>query len=413
MKGFVYSLFAIAVMGVLAVTMVLPMTIDADMDRRPGVSVDELYYFVEAIRADMGRAVEISGRRAMVAVGNTVVNSGAYLDRSAGPAIAGAFYNGSFNSSQLELLQDSALDDWVDKMEDQAAAEGYDSNLTVAASTVNVTEDGPFGLRFAFRYDLSVYDPVIDTGFNRTDRRFTAPITTTDMEDPLLFIETAGQRSRTIRRCSVDPADQRLTGTMSDYNRTYAGEQRDWVGGVAHLRPGSVSGLDAEDVAVLEDHCVFPETELDDLAGVVSAATDTCDYAGDLRGLVAGAGNISRITDGRRTVLDGTAVWQLGIPAMIRTGCFVPDPEGPGYLDRLEGVNGPSSGIASLLDVPALPPEVQRSNATAVDHGFFGVTTGLGPAQRIKGVTSFEEDWFRLDQQHIEQWDIESLAYAR
>lgn len=413
MKGFVYTLFAIVVMGLLALSITLPMSIDdggSDVSTQTGV--DELYYFVSSIRSDMSRAIDIAGRRAMVGVANEVIASGEYLSGSPGDTIALVTYNGTFNGTELELLYQTALVDWITKMESQASAEGYASDLVVDPGTMEVEQAAPFGLRFSFTYNLSVYDPAIRTGFNRTAQRFSSTVGLEDLEDPVMFLETAGQRSRSIQRCEVDPASQVMTGDASAYNRTFAGESRDWVGGTSVVAPGSVSGLEEDAVAFVEDHCSYARSDLDDLAGVVSGSADSCGYGGDLTGLVTGVDDASAVTDDRRVVLDGDAVWELGMPEMIASGCFVRDPSGPSYMERLTGSDGPSTGLASLLEVPSLPPEVQQADVTAVDHGYFNVTSGLGPVFRIKGMTDTEETWFRLDQEHVEQWGLTSLTYT-
>lgn len=410
--GFVYLMFAIAVMGLLVVAITIPINIEAgDTTSASRIGVDELFYFVESIRSDMERAIDITGRRAMVAIANDVVTSGAYLDTAPGPAIAMVAYNGSFNGTEYTLLDDTALVDWVAKMESQAGAEGYSSDLVVDVDSMAAEQDGPFAVRFSFAYNLSVYDPAIETGFNRTDRRFSAPVTIDGLEDPLIYVETAGRRSRSVRRCGVEPADHVLTGDSYAYNRTYEGEQRNWTGGTSAVTPGTVADLDPDAVAFVDDHCSFAESDLDDLAGVVSGSDDSCGYGGELTGLVTGVDNVSRVTDDRRVVLDDATVHELGIPRMIDTGCFVSDPTGPSYLDRLTGTNGPSTGIVSLLDVPELPDEVQYSGRTAVDHGYFNITD-LGSVSRIKGVTDTEEGWFRLDEEHVEQWNLTSLTYT-
>jgi len=410
--GFVYTLFAIVVMGLLALSLTLPIGIDTDGARTDQIGVDELYYFVSSIRSDMERAVDISGRRAMVGVANQIIGEGEYLETGSDAVIALVTYNGTFNGSELELLQRTALVDWIAKMEDQAAAAGYVSELVVDPDTVSVEGASPFMLRFAFRYNLTVYDPAIETGFNRTADRFSSPVSIESLEDPVIYLETAGRRSRSIQRCAVDPATRVMTGDASSYNRTYAGESRDWVGGTSAVTPGSVSGLGSDRVAFVEDHCSYAEADLDDLAGVVSEAADSCGYAGNLTGLVTGVDNASTVADDERVVLSGDTVWELGMPRMIEQGCFISDPAGPSYLDRLMGEDGSSTGIASLVDVPDLPPEVQRSNVTAVDHGYFNISSDLGPVSRIRGMTDTEESWFRLDQEHVEQWGLTALTYT-
>ncbi len=60
-----------------------------------------------------------------------------------------------------------------------------------------------------------------------------------------------------------------------------------------------------------------------------------------------------------------------------------------------------------MVEVSRLPAEL-RETESAVGYVYFN-GSGYGGLNSVKGVTS-EHPWFRLDDHHVDEWNLESLA---
>ncbi len=417
-KGFLYTVLGVFMLNLVILAVVVPLELDAGGSSTDRVNVDETFYFSQSVRDDIGRAVDISSRRAMVAVTNIVVNGGEPVTDADGK-IAEAFLNGTIEGNDSDLMDETSFRDWIGKMEAEAAGEGYSINMSVELADLDVGMEEPFIMSFDFIYDLAIADPDIGVTFNRTDERFNGAGTIEGVDDPLIVLETAGKRFTSYGRCSTaDHASVEMTGAESEYNYTDAGSERTWASGDAAVYNGSDAGtIDgaAEKVLVTDDLCTYDPDILDDFAGVVSEATtdgqDVCGSGEEIPGYIGGISDHTIVEDGQRLVMNREDVWVNRIPDRIESRCFVPDPDGPSFLDRLEGEKtGSGNGLGSFLDVPDLPSEVQEANRSAVDHVYFDDSTDYGTVHRIKGVSE-DSEWFRLDDEHVQQWGLGDLTY--
>lgn len=417
-KGFLYTVLAVFMLNLVILAVVVPLDLDAGGGASDRVNVDEMFYFTSSVQDDVRRSVDISSRRAMVAVTNLVVNSGEPVTDPES-IIGEAFLNGTIEGNVSDLMDESSFRDWIGKMEAEAAGEGYSINMSVELADLEVDMEEPFVMSFDFLYDLSIRDPDIGVGFNRTDEVFHGRGTIDGVDDPLIVLETAGKRFQGFSRCPApEPASVAMTGTESEYNYTDDGAERTWAGGDAAVYNGSdASTIDdrPSTVLVTDDLCTYDPAVLDEFAGVVSEATtdgqDVCGSGDEIDGYIGGINDHTAVADGHDVVMNQEDVWVNNIPDRIASRCFFPDDDGPSFLDRLAGeYQGTGNGLASFLDVPNLPPEVQQENVSAVDHVYFDDSTDYGPVHRIKGVSE-DEEWFRLDDDHVDAWDLGDLTY--
>ncbi|MDY6777282.1 MAG: hypothetical protein SVU32_01330 [Candidatus Nanohaloarchaea archaeon] len=366
----------------------------------------------------MQRGASIVGKRALVVVTNRAVNQGNAV-RAPRNYTAEAFMNGSINGTDIELMDENTFRDWLQKMVDQAQVEGYLINISVEPHrSFRVRMLSPFTAGISFQYNLSLRDPRIQTGFERTNQTFTARIPIEGLDDALILLETAGKKTNTYSRCKNPPARLDARGRSSEYNYTSNGSERNWTSGDAVVFNGnSLTGIDNRSgrILVTEDLCDYPVNDLEDFSGVVSEQEtdpqDICGSGEEIPGYVGGINDSATFTNASRLVMTGTEVWTVFIPRQIERRCYFSDPEGPNFYDRLAGrLTGDRRGIASFLDIPDLPPEVQQMNTSAVDYVYFNESGSYGGVEKIKGVTGRKE-WFRLDRFHVDYWNITALTY--
>jgi len=185
-----------------------------------------------------------------------------------------------------------------------------------------------------------------------------------------------------------------------------------------------------EKIAMVEDLCSYSrntiENDFTDFGGVVStrSAVDNttgsgagvCGYPDvDMQAIIDGSANATNITAGAMTVMTEEQVWQNDIQNWTDQGCYIPDPWGPSIWGRMEGSTSRQSsydrGLAFFLTVPDLPAALQKANESAVGYVYFNESGSFGEDRKVKGVTNEDLSWFRLDQDHVAHWSMDTLAY--
>lgn len=411
-KGFVYTLFTLIVLNLVVITALMPLEAEAGDETSFKTNIDELYYFLKSVQGDIGRGGNIAGRRALVAVTTNVLSSGRGAV-SAEDSIKEAFLNGTVGGNSSSVMRDTTFRDWIDKMEAQAVSEGYSFNMSAGNSTVR---SNGFNTFFDVFYNLSVNDPSADAGFEKLNQNKTVPISVEGLDDPLMMLNTDAKYSLIVERCEKVGAERIMEGSSYEYNYTSKGSEREWVSGLAEKYDGSdVSTVDNRDEKVLftSDLCRYDAGLLDEFRGVVSEietdGADICGSGEEIEAYIGGVDNYSMVEEGVVTVMDINSVWENYLPTMVDTGCYFHDVNGPDFLSRLENSLDGSNGIGTLLNVPELPAEFQAANLTAVGHNYF---EGEESDNRVKGVSDRENYlWFRLDQNHLEMWEMEQLEY--
>ncbi len=417
-KGFLYTLFGLFFLALISLIVVSPVDIEPVESSPEKVSVDELFYFTESVKDDTDRAVSISSRRSLVAVTSHVLNGGNLTDPETATALA--FFNGTVNGSVSSIMSESSLKDWISKMESQAVSSGYLINMSTGVSNITVEMVDPFKVRFRTEYSLSISDPNIETSFTDNNHQSDLKTSITGLDDALIFLQSGGKRSNAYSKCTLSHTSLKQSGTDSEYNYTDDdGNERNWVSGDSVVRKSnSTSGIGSksEKILITTHLCPPDKSELDDFAGVVSnqttAGQNVCGSEEEIPAYIGGISNVSAFNNETRLVMNQNDVWRNSIPDQIDSRCYFEDSTGPNFFDRLNRkVNGTSHGIASFLNVPNLPPEIQKDDTSAVDYVYFDEGGDYGKTWKIKGVTDQDLSWFRLDDTHVNRWGISDLAY--
>lgn len=425
-NGFIYSIFAIFVLGLTA-SLVLTSSGHQDMtETGEKFRIDEVFYFLQSTTDDLGRASEIIGRRSLTALVNYVVSTGEYVSDSQN-GVQEAFQNGTVNGTSRPLMNDSTIRDWTDSMQKEAGESGYNLNLTLINITVGTAEHLHFSLSAS--YALNLTDPITSVQFDRM-KQVNTTISYNGIEDPFILMESAGRYANFFSACPSDtPVTKHATGADWFYNTA-----PNWTSGTAVVREsnGGISGVPdkAEKIAVVQDLCTYSQNDIENeftqFAGVVSEApaidavntssADVCGYDDvSMNAIIDDAGNATQITAESMAVMTEEQVWQNNIQNWTERGCYLPDPWGPTVWGRVEGRKtlNPSfeKGLAFFINVPDLPAELQKANTSAVDYVYFDESRSYGNSRKVKGVTNEDLDWFRLDQDHVGYWSMTALAY--
>ncbi|MFB6193191.1 MAG: hypothetical protein ABEK00_02980 [Candidatus Nanohaloarchaea archaeon] len=394
----VYTSFAVLASSLLLVLAMTPVQTAVDLDSSEAARIGEASFFMESVLDDMDRSLGIATRRALTGATNYVIETGEPLARP-GQNLTSATVNGTISGNELNATGNASLSVWTRRVSSIARESGYHLDVDVTGYSFNASG---IDLESSYSVNARLRDPATLATFNRT-RTETVPVSARGLEDTMLLLESVGRYVNRYQRCSFDdPADRLYTGATSSAGTAH---------GSAVVRPADAADVDnsGEKILVAQDIDNYATVDVNGFAGAVSAEPNssggyTTEYAFD-------TGSIAGIEQNTSLVINAGDVWRSGFRQMFREGCYVPSPRGPDVLDRLGNrkVSGPGeTGIATLVEVPELPPELQKEGS-AVGYVYFN-ETGYGSLNRIRGVSQ-EHTWFRLDDHHVELWDIEPLAY--
>lgn len=425
-NGFVYTTFAIFILG-LTLTVTMSNTYDVETSGiGEKMRVDEVSYFLRSTTSDLARSTDIISRRALTSLTNHIVNNGEYLDDGEA-AFEEAFTNGTVNGSDAGLMNRSTIRYWTDSIQSEARRSQYRLNLSL--SNMSVPDTRLLELDLHTRYNMSITDEISRVAFDRTET-VTTTISYQGIEDTLLLVESAGRYTTHYAACPADrPATRIGTGTDWFYQA-----DRNWISGDPVTRPANdpVTGVDNKDdkVALVEDLCSYPDTaiqdEFTDFAGVVSASpavndtnADSVDVCGNdnvaLNAIVDDVANATDTVNRSVTVLTEDQVWENRMQPWTETGCYMDDPWGPTIWGRMEGETRLQpeydTGIAAFILVSELPTELQDMNRSSIGYVYFDEASDYGDTYQVKGVSNEEFDWFRLDADHVDYWNVSALTY--
>lgn len=423
-QGFMYSIFAIFVLSIVVLVMASPVVINTTDTQSAASNIDESFYFLSSVEQDLERAGGITATRAYsAAVNHVAVNESALADGTAAHEVETGFRNGTINGTEQMLLHDSSFADWNTRMVDLADDAGWDLNITL--TDVTAASGDPVTVYLDTRFNLSLDHPPSRTSFDRTvTQNYTASVQ--NITDPLMLLETDGQYAREFTACSSTERAEQF-GTGSDYHYD---DPENWTSGRAVVRPDNegISGVaDRSDrVVAVNDICAYDDDtitdEFSDFSGVISETSRPMDDDGsevcgdaDSSGINAYISGIDGITNdlsnGTMTVMTDSGAWANHITDEVEEECYFSSDSGPHIFDRLEGrlyLSGDYTGWSSFVNIPRLPPTYQDASRSAVDHVYFDEDSTEN--HRIKGVSD-HHDWFQLDQEHIDSWDLNDLAY--
>jgi hypothetical protein len=163
-------------------------------------------------------------------------------------------------------------------------------------------------------------------------------------------------------------------------------------------------------VLAVEDPDIYSSNELNQFEGVVASETRS-DVSSISTVYAFGTDSLSGL--GNSSILiDSSDVWRTGFAKMFEENCYVESERAPSFTDRLaNNLTGDSEmGITTLINIPELPPQLQKSDASAVDFVYFS-DSASDNTRELKEISDQDEyPWFRLDQDTVDQWEIEELV---
>lgn len=419
-KGFVYSLFAF--MALVIVVGMVSVTTNSDFDKNVNVNIDEklrtdeLFYFRDGAEQDFKRSSYISGRRAVIALVNDVVNSGNYTSGNASDVLESLVGYGVHDNTSFGIMENSTVEDWSSSIYDLGQLHSIFVSIDIV--DISLEYDSAFFLNLSTSVNLYVRDLIFGISFN--DSVHCENILELEIiEDSLVSIGSYGYIRQLIKPCNVSmyPYHARMISNSTVFGYSHADS---WTSGRLSLDIDDASP--SSKILVISD---IPGTanNASSFLGVVSenASDDSSGISNYIFGASSVVSNLSLLNLAPIIVMDGGEVWSSYIYDELNESCYFLDELGPSILDRFEGnlqtsqkynTTNETIGIASFIRVLNLPEELQNPYSS-VDFRYIDCVGG----KKIKGVTESEpeEDFvlgFLLDDEHILLWNLTGLEYS-
>ncbi len=210
------------------------------------IRCDELHYFVEDIKSDLGRALVIFGRRAAIYAIDDVVSTGRDLDdyrlncssacnvdcqqfsfemNGSEAAITELMLCGTLKGSDIDYMVNHSLSQWIDRVQRRGMEIHY--NTTIGVNRIDVVQSDPFTFAIVLNSSIEVYDESGMCYFKDDGVVVQSGSSVIGLEDPLFPLNTNSFVIKFIQNCTVplktlfvagcsgfdNPSDEGATGT--------------------------------------------------------------------------------------------------------------------------------------------------------------------------------------------------------
>ncbi len=414
-KGFVYTLFVFIVISLVTLLIVFPLNLRPYQNKGKKIRIDEEYYFLKSVESDLSRAYDISIKRGCVALTNQIISSGKELENPK-YFLNELILNGTFNSTNSNVMENSSISDWVSKISYIAKNSGYNFGMFVTKYKINASTFPYIFLNYT--QNISLEDSRSNSKFNPL-YRINKKMNISNLEDPLFFLRTNGEKTSSYKQCSYQFRAKYLGSGTQEY---YSGAN--WTSGKAALFLNNENVSSTADrgskIAIINNLCEYPDSQisyLEEFNGIVSETavnlSNPCGKGITLNNFIGGASDLDTqdLSNNMTVVMNSKQVWINNIVDELHQGCYFYSERGPDFFARAENKltgseNG--AGIGHFINVLNLPSELQKS-ASSLDYVYWN-SSAYGSISKIKGVSNYES-WFRLDQFHINLWNLSSLVY--
>lgn len=408
-KGMVYTTFAIIATSLLILLFAFTSSSEQYTSDEKPFRIGEASYYLANVESDLKRAHYISTQNAASGIINYTVRTGEpvmNLDQSLNKVTL----NGSterFNN----VVPNSSLNSWEKSVKESAQDSGYDVNIDFEELEF---KDQQIQLKTKVKASTQLKDTSTSTQFNNTIQR-TNTVDLEGFEDTLIFIRSADTYLNEYKNCGFkNPLKEVTTGERSNSGATYGKATTD------------ISTTDKEEKILITENSP-DRSDANQFAGVVSTAENNQGYSDVKYVFQVPESGYNDIEEGQNLILYEDQIWHSRVREVINTGCYMQSKfedeshtVGPGIKERIKDETTSrteeTQGLETILDKSRLPEALQEPERSNVGYHYFRGRDGEGIAG-ITGEEAFDsnrdvyrED-FRLDQDHIEEWGIEALAY--
>jgi hypothetical protein len=352
---------------------------------------DQMKQLADSIELDTAKAVEISGRRALLEATSYVVSSGEPLS-DARENITALMLTGSLNGSASFMMQDNTMPNWSARI----SAKDTNFDVSIAYANLTVENGGGFSILLGIDVNITVTEKLGRARIERVNVRKEAYVSVVGLEDPIFPMETQGFIRRTIRRAPLGYAAQRLLSVPSYAYGNCTGPltfDKSEVDTTKILAAENLSGV------VYARHLGTIISDSDNMSGQTGCY---------LTGNASAYEILSSFTQAHpdasvRMDQESKSAWSLPLAEDLQ-GRYYYAGGGPDFLERLEGrLEESDGGISTFVYVPEL--EEQALPVTPDSRVEWRYFSGDGDCYQLRGLPA----WFGMDTDDAARYGLSDI----
>jgi hypothetical protein len=180
--------------------------------------------FIKNFNSDVHRATYVSAFRTMIALEDYVTTNSRYLD-NVNASFKETFYNGTINSTSVEIMDNSSFRDYITKVNNLAQDMGM--TLNVSVENIELSQSDPWSIDVKIYLIINLTDSTRTVSWHNSEEFYTN-IPIDNLRDPLYGVSTLNKIPNAIRRQNntlVSGSD--TSGLISHINQSYYLESSD------------------------------------------------------------------------------------------------------------------------------------------------------------------------------------------
>jgi hypothetical protein len=380
MKGQFYSIIAM----LIVVPMFLFTVHYATYSERLGDTVsdriisDQLSQLEYSVELDTEKAMEISTRRAILALTNYVVNSGEFL-ADADANITQVMLTGELNGSQDFMMINNTMPNWSERI----SGKPVDFNVVLEYGNISVENNDGFSLLVGMDINITVSDKLYRAKIVKEGLRKYVTVSVIGIEDPIFPLNTQGFVRRMIRKADPSHVNMNVVTGSSNSSGTCSG-------------PVTFNKSEVDDSKILVAENLTGVTYTNHLGIILE---DEDNLTGDVDCWVTGNGSaVSLVEEAIASGYDviyiddeTKSAWSMPVAETLPERYYYRG-EGPTFLQRLEGDYTPSQdGIFTFIYVP----EIQEQALPIYDYSrvAYRYFSDEGDCYQVNNM----DEWFGID----------------
>ncbi|MCD6496597.1 MAG: hypothetical protein J7K54_04970 [Candidatus Aenigmarchaeota archaeon] len=392
MKAQFYSLISILIAIPIFVFVVQYMEYNANTGDAISERVisDQLGQLVNSIEMDTVKAMEISGRRALLAATNYVISSGEALDDPVAN-ITELMTNGTINGSSSFLMLNNTMPDW----EQRILSKPVDFTVTLDYWNISIANYDGYSLVVGMDVNITATDKLGKVRIDKTGKRKYAYISVAGLEDPMFPLETGGFIRRIVQRPEPGHVAFKVVAGSSNSSGTCSGPVT-----FNKSEDDDTKILVAENLTgvVFSRHLGIILEDEDDLSGQISCyVTGNNSAVGLVRSALETGYDVIHIDN------ETKSAWSMPIENSLPERYYYRIP-GPTFLQRLGGdYTASPDGIATFIYVPELQEQaIPVDDYSRVAYRYFSRS---GSCYQVDDMP----EWFGMDSSDASDMNLTEL----
>lgn len=194
-KGVYFTLISIILVFVFLFLLSLPST-NKSIAKASSVEqrVISMNDFLLNLQRDVNRALYISSFRAVLAMEQSVINTGEFLN-STEQSFFEAITNGTINDKYYPIMQSSTFPDWIEKIRDEGNKINIITNISILS--LSISQSSPWAIDVFSDIEIQIRDSnnLASWNINKTVK---SSIPIIDFEDPMYVVNSFGRLTNII-----------------------------------------------------------------------------------------------------------------------------------------------------------------------------------------------------------------------